>query len=750
MQPGETTPRMIPHENGVPSKLPPLQAIPNEPAELPPALTDPPGVDNLLATLRRRWGMILTIGLGSALLAFLAVWWFVPGRYSSSMIIAVAPKMGGGESEHASFARRQPVILKNPQLLTEVLTHSAVQELRETQDHSSDQIAWLQQALVIDTPQGAGFDTLRVTLQGEYPEDLPVILTTLKQVYLRWHQNEVNEQSRAREEQARRDLQQLDERIAGKVKEIADLRNKLGLTDNKALEQKMADLRDTRREHGTNLIRERSEQRRLQQELDDIRAKLSNPQTIDVPLYELNEQIRTDPDLRQQQDEITKIKLEIASIEKIVAPSARERSTRALRENLQAAEKQYFALQTQLRPRLEIAARARRLTELTRDEQRVQTSLDKCKSIIAASDEAVRLADQELTALQRKAQVDEAGTNPELESLKRELERLEDSTKTPAELLNQIKLERNSGVRVSFIQDPLVPRERTTDRKWKYGAAAALGAFMLTFLCVALFDFRVRRVNSASDITRGLGLSVVGTLPMVPNRDARQLLVMDESETKPEQLALREAIDGIRTVVLHACRQQPLQVLLVTSALSGEGKTTLSSQLASSLARSGRRTLLVDCDLRDPACHDLFNRSGIPGVSEVLRGEIPVEDAIQTTEQAQLFLLPAGLVNAKTLQALSQDVPRTLFGVLRGHFDFVIVDTSPMLPVSDTLQLAGHADGVLLSIMEQSSKLPAIHEMQQRLSSVGVRVLGAVVGGTQQGVYLYGSRSRANPNPKEV
>lgn len=741
MQPSDTTPRTFPSENGVPARMPAPPAIAGDGAELPPALTNPPGVDNLVATLRRRWVPILGIGLTAAILAFLAVWWLVPGLYSSSMIIAVAPKSEGGEGEHASYARRQPVILKNPQILTELLTHSEVQELRETQDHASDQIAWLQSALKIDNP-GTGFDTLRVTIQGENPEDLKVVLANLKRVYLKWHENEVATHSKDREDQARQELKSLDLRIAAKVKEIADLRARLGLGEQKGLEQKLTDLRETRKEHSSNVIREKGELRRLQQDLDRVQDLLANPQRIEVPLSEIYEQIRNDPDLRKQQDEITKINGEIASIERIATPAQAERATRPLRENRNALEARFDVMRKHLQPALENAARVRRVAELRREEKQIESNLSKVKAFVASSTEAERLANQEYNLLEKQLLKNDVGSNPEIENLKRELERLNDSTRTPLALIDKINQERNAGVRVSVIQEPQVPRERTNDRKWKYGAAAALGTFCLTFLAVALMDFRVRRVNSSRDITQGLGISVVGTLPLVPNRDARQLLVLDESEANDEQLALREAIDGIRTVVLHAGRQQPLQIVLVTSAVNGEGKTTLASQLASSLARGGRRTLLVDCDLRDPSCHELFNRSVTPGFSEVLRGEVPVEDAIQTTEQAQLFLLPAGLVNGKSLQALAQDVPQALFGVLRQHFDAIVVDTSPMLPVSDTLQIAGHVDGVLLSIMEQNSTLPAIHEMQQKLASTGVRVLGAVVGGTQQGVYRYGSRTR--------
>src|SRR5262249_30888475 len=120
------------------------------------------------------------------------------------------------------------------------------------------------------------------------------------------------------------------------------------------------------------------------------------------------------------------------------------------------------------------------------------------------------------------------------------------------------------------------------------------------------------------------------------------------------QNLLTESIDATRTMLQHAARQSGLRVVMVTSALGGEGKTSLASHLATSLARAGCRTLLIDGDLRRPVVHRLFDVDGTPGLSEVLRGEAAVEDAVSPTPVDSLWILPAGAYDGQTLQVLAR------------------------------------------------------------------------------------------------
>src|SRR5207247_1833903 len=139
------------------------------------------------------------------------------------------------------------------------------------------------------------------------------------------------------------------------------------------------------------------------------------------------------------------------------------------------------------------------------------------------------------------------------------------------------------------------------------------------------------------------------------------------------------------------------------------GKTSLASQLAASLARAWRKTLLVDGDLRNPAAHRLFDLPLEPGLSEVLRGEVNVTDAVKPTSLSRLWLMSAGHWDAHAVQALAQDGVGTMFEQLKEQYDFIVVDSCPVLPVADSLLLAQHVDGVIFSILRDVSRMPSVH-----------------------------------------
>ena len=136
----------------------------------------------------------------------------------------------------------------------------------------------------------------------------------------------------------------------------------------------------------------------------------------------------------------------------------------------------------------------------------------------------------------------------------------------------------------------------------------------------------------------------------------------------------------------------------------GEGKTSLASHLATSLARSGLRTLLIDADLRNPSTHRLFELTPDPGLSEVLRGEAALEDVVATTAIDELNVITAGKCDHQTLRILSQGGMGSLFARLKDQYDFVIVDSSPILPVADALIIAQQVDAVLFSVLTDVSR----------------------------------------------
>ncbi|MBY0232177.1 MAG: CpsD/CapB family tyrosine-protein kinase, partial [Gemmataceae bacterium] len=281
--------------------------------------------------------------------------------------------------------------------------------------------------------------------------------------------------------------------------------------------------------------------------------------------------------------------------------------------------------------------------------------------------------------------------------------------------------------RVSLHTEAFVPTEKEYSRPLKFALGAGLLVFFVAMIGGCLLEARHRKVSASDDVRQGLGLRVIGTLPALPSAARSKSAAALSLGGLDSQYGLTEAVDAVRTMLMHAPSADGARVIMVTSALQGEGKTTLASHLAASLARAWRKTLLIDADLRSPNAHEQFELPLEPGLSEALRGEVEYEDAIKPTMLGRLWMLPAGKVDGHSLQALTQDGLAGTFDRLKEQFDFIVIDTSPVVPVPDALLLGQHADAVVLSVLKDVSVMPAVYAAQQRLEDLDIRVLGAVV-----------------------
>jgi capsular exopolysaccharide synthesis family protein len=243
-------------------------------------------------------------------------------------------------------------------------------------------------------------------------------------------------------------------------------------------------------------------------------------------------------------------------------------------------------------------------------------------------------------------------------------------------------------------------------------------------LGIGYLEFRNRRLIGPDEVDEGLGIRVVGTLPGLSSRKA-----LDPAH--PIVAQLTESIDGVRTILMHDSTAKRRQVVLVTSAATMEGRTTVASQLAASLARAGRRTLLVDGDLRSPSLHALFDAPLEDGLCEVLRAEVDVADVIRPTHAEGLWLLTAGYCDIDAIHALATEQMQPVFDKLRAEYDFIIIDGAPVIGMSDALIFGQYSDGAILSVRRDESQMPKIHQTAELLRGVGIRIIGAVVNGVQ-------------------
>jgi capsular exopolysaccharide synthesis family protein len=163
----------------------------------------------------------------------------------------------------------------------------------------------------------------------------------------------------------------------------------------------------------------------------------------------------------------------------------------------------------------------------------------------------------------------------------------------------------------------------------------------------------------------------------------------------------------------------------------------LSSHLAVNMANAGYRTLLIDADLRRPAVHKVFRQPLQRGLCEVLRGEVDVAEAVQPGPVEGLSLLFAGNSLGNAAKLLTHGCLAKLLPALRQHYDYVFVDSAPVLPVADSQFIAQYVDGVVVSVLRGVSRLPAVHAACERLGALHVRILGAVVHGTTGESYYH-------------
>jgi capsular exopolysaccharide synthesis family protein len=324
-------------------------------------------------------------------------------------------------------------------------------------------------------------------------------------------------------------------------------------------------------------------------------------------------------------------------------------------------------------------------------------------------------------------------------SLRRQVETIEGILKTIQANIDDLDLQQQILPRDVPPEEAVLYRETGKTRQLAITGMAGAGSLGLVVLGFSWWEFRRRRVSSPDEVVHGLGMRLVGALPDFAYRHRRvRLLGRADMPESHWQNLLAASVDSVRTTLLHAEQNYGVRVVVITSAVAGEGKTSLSCHLAASLDRAGRRTLLIDADMRAATAHRLFDLRRSPGFSEVLRGEVTLEEAIQPTPVGGLAFLAAGRADPLAIQMLAQPRLAEVLRQIRGQFDFVLIDSCPVLPVADALLMGQHADAVIFSVLRDISRLPKVHAAYQRVGSLGIPILGAVVSGARDELYAAG------------
>jgi len=276
---------------------------------------------------------------------------------------------------------------------------------------------------------------------------------------------------------------------------------------------------------------------------------------------------------------------------------------------------------------------------------------------------------------------------------------------------------------VDVAEVPRLPLMTNTTTNLLVGLlVSGIMAIAMAFACEVL-DSRVR---TAGQIKELLGLPFLGTLPNVSKRTLRGKKLVLSSGT-PAVYA--EACRALRTNVLAAAGGKGHQSLVITSAAPGDGKSVVAVNLAVALGRSGKRVLLVDADLRRPTLHELLECRQRPGLAEVLTGSRKPSEAIASTHCSGVWLLPSGTGLSNPSEQLGSTRFNEFLERLGESFDWVIIDTPPVMAVTDPAVIARVANGVLFVVNARRTHQRVAQAAVDRLEAAGATFAGAVLNG---------------------
>jgi capsular exopolysaccharide synthesis family protein len=737
----------------VPNRSPSINNLPVS-VFSPPRLPRTPDAVSLLQAFRYRWLLALSLGLLAGIIASLGTWYWLPKartlyRAYALIRIAAAPQRVAfpttieDKGDFGVYRQTQAELMRSRFVLRAALNYydKARDELLEnnpqagatlpslkdddpvTQKEKREQVVcWLESELKADFLGSS--EILSLSLTGDNPEQIRLLINGVKDAYLK----EVVEAEQA---DKRRELEIKTQQYNRLRKDLlaAQRGSPVGATQG-AVNSKPEEQQRLMEEY------EAYQKQLTQLELDLMRTRLQRKvfetkgtaaAKANVPKELIDSALDRDPLIQRYLQEAAKLEAWIVDYERI---AKRPEDVEEYRSQHKLLLEKLAKQREHARPIIQKQIEGQALGAYLETEKKAKTDLEILEEEKKILNEMVESRFSQIKKIS-------ASLVP-AELRKFEIERLQTITRYVGEEMEAVKVELAAPKRAVALQEAEVPPPKDPNRETKAVGMVGFGAFALVALCVSWWEFRSRRIHTTDEIAQTLNIRLLGALPALPEEVRRQPAGIDSTRHIYSQNVLQESIDGIRTLVLHEADLDSSRVFMVTSAEGQEGKTTLASHLAVSMARAGKKTLLIDGDLIRPGDHKMFDLPLGPGLSELLRGQAKSADVIRPTPAANLWMIPAGHSDRTVVQSLARDGLRKTLSQLKADFDVILIDSSPVLPVAQTLLIGKQSDAVILSVMHDRSRMPPVYAAHHRLASLGIRVLGAVFHKAKSDFYGYG------------
>ena len=666
-------------------------------------------------TISHWWMIGIPLGLALAAVACAYIWYSFEPQYRSSATLLVREKPEYIAFNNDTYSRRflqtQLQLFRTRTVLSSALEDVA--DLPELQG-SGDPVGWLESRLGVSPVGQSEFIEASFTCGAR--ESAQAIVRAIVHAYL----DHVKSDDDLR---TRRIIETLETERKARQDVVYEMRSHVrGMTEELSAKDPTllnAEIRSVARSLKSRLVD-------MDVEIEVTRAQLSaeramSPTDVAEFQVQINNAVASSQEVVQLTAIVDGLNERIAEFERRVTgdPNRIDQYQSYLRQ-LDTTHAQLARTEERLRERM---------TESLKSdaELRQQTLLRQLESKVGSLESKRGILEKQM-AKSSIEQEQSGGEAVELEFQRQELDRHESVLERISSRIVALRTELGAPGRISLQDDANLPMGPVEQLPWKKLGMAVFMALAAPFGLLFLWEQALQRVGDAESLKEA-NIRVVGEVATLPKGGRGTLARKTPS-------LFEESVDTLRVGLKYSRELQDAQVIALTSAVSGEGKTCLSSQLAVSMARaSHERTLIIDADIRSPDVADIFDLNNSTGLTDVLSQKAQLEEVIHSIDGVTLDVLPAGPPPKYLQELIGRGAFHDLIEQLRNKYRYIVIDTPPLLAASESVVFATTADATLLCTMRNHSRGRQVSQAYERLLDAGANPVGVVLNGVAVSYY---------------
>jgi polysaccharide biosynthesis transport protein len=722
--------------------------------------------------LARHWWRILLLWLVvSAPLAYL-IFELVEPTFQAVSVLRIEPTPAQifgngdwrGDRGSQTYLQTQVEIIKSDSVLEDAITNPRVVNLPRIKN-SEDPKTELKGDLGVGIV-GSGTYLIRIALESKIPSDAAAIVNAVVDAYLkqhsRYHQSSNSELKKSLEAELNKLQKDLDD-TKTKMKELVDgfggsvtkprIASKAERDDESGLESSFSHITESDYARATSQLLD-TDLKLLEADADLRAAERAREQAqaaegeqkgqlAGAALEQrIAEEFYKDADVAKVMDEVGATTEHIERIRRMTRKGG-DPSVLPLRKRLETLEARRLKLWQE-------KGEAIREKVLALDPDQAAAAWTAAVSQLKDLVDRLKLRKQSLAEHIDKWKVESKKQNNDNLSYRladQDLGRLQHMQALIKEKLKQLDFEIGQDkFRVTLVDRAREPRIPSNNKRFRYMAAAPVGILFLMLGLFLMLEIKAERVGDPESLSSRMQSEVYALPPLPTSRSVRRRDLL-EVDDQIEQFIQR--LDHLRYAVCGTSGElEKGRCVLITSAVGGEGKTTLGAQLAARCGNAGMSTLLIDADLRRTSLCSLLDVPEGPGLSDALmHDEPPASELVIPVQGGTFYLLSAGTPVQDTSRVLQSRKLGLLIGQFRQLYDLIIIDSPPVLPVPDALIIGRWVDGAVLAVRYDNSRFPQVERARRQLDGAGIAVLGTVINGIRHADSYYGrysySRRRA-------